>query len=374
MSILITNSRIFDGESPNPIEGMSVLIEDNKISRIEPNIPAPAGATTLDASGKTLIPGLIDAHWHSMFNFCTVSQALSYDFGYLTLQAAKAARDTLMRGFTSVRDVGGNVFPIAKAANEGLIEGPRVYPSGSFITQTSGHADFRGSNDVPENEGTPLDYLGRTGHVLIADGVPQAIKRTREVLRMGATQIKIMAGGGVTSLYDHLDVSEYTFEEIKAIVDVAHTWNTYVAAHIFTDHAIQTAVKAGIKSVEHGNLIQQKETLQMMKDNDVWLSAQPILNDEDALQFEDPYSTQKFIAVTDGTDRNYTQAKEMGVKIAFGTDCLFDPASAKTQGKLLAKMKRWFTPYEALKMATSTNAELLALCGLAILILRGHLA
>ena len=172
-----------------------------------------------------------------------------------------------------------------------------------------------------------------------------------------------MAGGGVTSLYDHLDVSEYTFEEIKAIVDVAHTWNTYVAAHIFTDHAIQTAVKAGIKSVEHGNLIQQKETLQMMKDNDVWLSAQPILNDEDALQFEDPYSTQKFIAVTDGTDRNYTQAKEMGVKIAFGTDCLFDPASAKTQGKLLAKMKRWFTPYEALKMATSTNAELLALCG-----------
>jgi len=161
----------------------------------------------------------------------------------------------------------------------------------------------------------------------------------------------------------HTDEVTDTFEEMKAIVDVAKTWNTYVAAHIFTDAAIQTAVRAGVKTIEHGNLIKEKKTLQMMKDNGVWLSAQPILDDEDGLKFENPISTQKFIQVTDGTDGNYKLAKEMGVKIAFGTDLLFDPASAARQGKMLAKMKQWFTPYEALKMATSDNAELLALSG-----------
>ena len=159
----------------------------------------------------------------------------------------------------------------------------------------------------------------------------------------------------------HTDEVTDTFEEMKAIVDVAKTWNTYVVAHIFTDAAIQTAVRAGVKTIEHGNLIKEKKTLQMMKDNGVWLSAQPILDDEDGLKFENPISTQKFIQVTDGTDGNYKLAKEMGVKIAFGTDLLFDPASAARQGKMLAKMKQWFTPYEALKMATSDNAELLAL-------------
>ena len=137
---------------------------------------------------------------------------------------------------------------------------------------------------------------------------------------------------------------------MKAVVDAAKNWNTYVAAHIFTDEAIQIAIKAGVKSIEHGNLIKDPETL-MMKDNGVWLSAQPILNDEDALKFENPISTQKFIEATDGTDRTYRMAKEIGVKIAFGTDLLFDPASASRQGKMLAKLQRWFTPYEALKIA-----------------------
>ncbi len=168
-----------------------------------------------------------------------------------------------------------------------------------------------------------------------------------------------MAGGGVTSLYDPLDVSEFTFEELKAIVDVAKTWNTYVAAHIFTDDAIQGAIKAGIKSIEHGNLIQKKETLQMMGDSDAWLSAPPILNDEAALKFEDPRSTQKFLTVTEGTDRNYTLAKEMGVKIAFGTDCLFDPS------RWSGRASCWpadpvVHPYEALKIATHDNAQLLS--------------
>lgn len=196
----------------------------------------------------------------------------------------------------------------------------------------------------------------------MADGVDEVTKRAREVMRMGASQIKISGGGGVSSVYDPLDVRQFTVDEIEAFVEVADTYNTYVASHIFTDEAAQVAIKAGVKSIEHGFLMTD-ETLQMMKDNDVWLSMQPLLNDEDAFVFDDPVSTQKWIDVTNGTDAIYTNAKRIGVKIAFGTDMLFDPALTEKQGAFLAKLERWFTPYEVLKMATSTNAELLELSG-----------
>ncbi|WP_394229840.1 amidohydrolase family protein [Shewanella colwelliana] len=197
---------------------------------------------------------------------------------------------------------------------------------------------------------------------MTADGVDDVIKRTRENLRMGATQIKISGGGGVSSAYDDIDVQQYTYEEMKAAVDVAKTWNTYVAAHIFTDDAVQTALKAGVKSIEHGMLILSKKTWKMMKKQDAWLSIQPLLNDEDALVFDNAYSTEKFERVTSGTDNAYKTAKKMGINMAFGTDALFDPKAA-AQGKMLAKLKNWFTPYEALKIATSENARLLALSG-----------
>lgn len=261
-----------------------------------------------------------------------------------------------------MRDVGGNPFAIKQVTDEGLYPGPRVFLSGPPISQTSGHFDFRGKNDTPANMTDPLSYWERNALIMIADGVPEVIKRARENLRMGASQLKIATGGGVSSTYGPLDVQEYTFNEIKAVVEVADTWNTYVAAHVFTDKAVQNSIKAGVKTIEHGFLIDDK-TLQMMKDNDVWLSLQPLLDDEDALKFDNPYSTAKYEAVTQGTDRVYTAAKKIGVKVAFGTDMLFDPEAAAKQGKFLAKLKRWYTPYEALKMATSTNAELLALSG-----------
>lgn len=130
------------------------------------------------------------------------AKLLQSDVAYINLYAAKANADALLRGFTTVRDVGGNVFGLKKVTDEGLIDGPRIFPSGGYISQTSGHGDFRGPNDVPENPGQPLDYFQRSGHTLIADGLPEVIKRTREVLRMGSSQIKVMAGGGVSSFYD----------------------------------------------------------------------------------------------------------------------------------------------------------------------------
>jgi len=309
------------------------------------------------------MPGLIDAHWHTMFNFWPISKVMGANFGALSIAAAKHSGEQLLRGFTTVRDVGGNVFGVKMAIDSGLADGPRIYPSGPYIGQTSGHGDFRGPNEVPENPGTPLDYMQRVGHSLIADGVPDVIKRSREILRMGASQIKAMAGGGVSSLYDPLDVTEYTFEEAKAIVDVAKTWNTYVAIPANTDAAIRMWAQAGALSVEHGFFIEE-DTAKLMASKGMWWSMQPMeAHGEDAFHFESPISMAKYEACVAGLDKVVALARKYNVKTAFGTDLLFDPKLAAKEGKFLAKLSKWYTPYEVLKMATSDNAELLALSG-----------
>jgi len=357
-AVLITNANIFDGQNENLAMGMSVLIEGNKITKIAKSISAPEGATVLDANGKTLMPGLTDAHWHVMFNTPSIPMLMNTDFQYLSLVGAKSCHDVLMQGFTTVRDVGGNPFGIKKAIDQGMIDGPRIYPSGPMISQTSGHSDNRSPND-PE---VPI-YLEKMHMLAVADGVPDVIKMVRENLRMGATQIKIAAGGGVSSNYDPLDVTEYTFEEMKAAVDVAKTWNTYVAIHANTDDAIQMGIKAGIMSVEHGFLMKE-ETLKLMSEKGVWFSMQPLLNDEDAIPFpKGSENERKWIEVTDGTANVIGYAKKYSVKTAFGTDVLFDVKLLEKHGKLLAKLKNWYTPYEALKMATYDNFQLFKMCG-----------
>jgi len=353
---LIQNARIFDGKNEKLAEGMSVLVEGNKISKIAKSIPAPAGATVINANGRVLMPGLIDAHWHVMFSEPTFPELLNSDVSWLTLVGMRGARDTLMRGFTTVRDVGGSPFAIKKAIDRGMIEGPRIYPSGPNISQTSGHSDGR----HPADPGTPV-YLEKANQLRLADGVPDVLLAVRENLRMGASQIKISIGGGVSSAYDPLDVGSYTFEEVKAAVDAARSWNTYVAVHANTDDAIRMGIEAGVRSIEHGFLLGE-DTLKLMASKGVWLSIQPLLNDEDAFPFTGE-NQRKWIEATDGTDKVYKLAKKHNVKIAFGTDLLFDPTLGPKQGKFLAKLKRWFTPAEVLRMATSTNAELLALSG-----------
>jgi len=360
--VLFTNVNVFDGVNEKRIMNANVLVEGNLIKQVSTaKIDAP-GATVIDAGGRTLMPGLIDAHWHVLFNSIPQAALLQSDFAHMVIMGTKSAEASLMRGFTSVRDVGGNTFSIKKAIDQDVYPGPRIYPSGAMISQTGGHADFNPYTAVPTDDPDALSYLERNGVAMRADGKAQLMLRVRENLRMGASQIKIATGGGVSSLYDPLDVSEFSEEEIAAAVTVAENWGTYVATHTFTDRATQIAIKAGIKSVEHGFLLSD-ETLQIMKDKGVWLSIQPLLNDEDAFTFADPVSTAKWIKVTQGTDRVYKAAKRIGVRIAFGTDILFDPAVAAKEGKFLAKLKRWFTPYEVLKMATSDNAELLALSG-----------
>jgi len=359
---LITNTNIFDGKSEKLANGMSVLIEGNKITKIAKSITAPEGSTVIDAKGKTLMPGLIDAHYHISYSQFSVPEFMASDIEMYTIKSTISAENTLMRGFTTIRDMGGTPFSVKKAIDQGLIDGPRLYLSGAPISQTSGHFDARDSTAVPSNPDDPLYYWNRNAVFMIADGPSDVLKRVRENLRMGATQIKLATGGGVSSYYDPLDVTEYTTEELKAAVDAAADFNTYVAVHVNTDKATRRSLEAGVKSIEHGFLMSDK-TLKLMRDKGAWLSIQPLLNDEDAFDFPDADRHGKWIQVTDGTDHVYKAAKELGVKMAFGSDIVWTPGLDVKQGKFLAKLKRWFTPYEALKMATSTNAEILAMCG-----------
>ena len=180
---------------------------------------------------------------------------------------------------------------------------------------------------------------------------------------MGATQVKAMAGGGVTSLYDPLDVTEYTFEEAKAVCDVAKTWNTYVMIHANTDAAIRMWIDAGAKSVEHGFYIEE-ETAKLMAKKGIWWCVQPMETEgEDAFVFENPISTAKYVELVSALEDAVKNTKKYKVKTAYGSDALFDPKLADKQGKFLAKLQKWYTPYEVLKMATSNGAELIKMCG-----------
>jgi imidazolonepropionase-like amidohydrolase len=277
--------------------------------------------------------------------------------------AAQEARNTLMRGFTSVRDLSGPSFSLKKAIDMGVATGPRIWPSGAMISQTSGHGDYRKATEISSQPNGPLSYAEKVGASAIADSPDEVRKRSREQLMFGASQLKLAAGGGVFSNFDPIDVSEYTEAEFRAAVEAAENWGTYVTVHAYTPRAIQTAIRGGVKCIDHGQLMDEP-TAKMMADRGIWLSIQPFLEDEDYIVF--PKGSEKYtrqMQVVQGTEAAIALAKKYRLKTAFGTDILFDPKLTARQGAQLAKMVRWYTPAEVLIMATSTNAELLALSG-----------
>ena len=309
------------------------------------------------------MPGLIDAHYHVMFAGIPLLAAMTGDIGYLHQVAGREATGVLLRGFTTIRDLGGPSFGLKRAIDEGVLLGPRIYPSGAFISQTSGHGDFRLLNELPREPNAPLSYTERIGAAAIADGVDQVLLRTREQLMRGASQIKLMAGGGVSSSYDPLDVTQYTEAEIRAAVGAAEDWGTYVTVHAYTPRAVQRAIAAGVKCIDHGQLADEA-TARLMAEKGIWWSLQPFLDDEDAPRYpEGSANRKKLLEMTSGTDNAYKLAIKYKVKTAWGSDILFDPKLGERQGKQLTKLTRWYTPAQILKMATADNAELLALSG-----------
>jgi imidazolonepropionase-like amidohydrolase len=360
---LFQNVRIFDGRSSTLSAPSNVLVKGGIIERISAGpIAVDANVRIIAAGGRVLMPGLIDAHWHAFMAATPQMVLMTADPNYLQLLAARQAEATLMRGFTTVRDLGGPVFGLKRAIDEGVTIGPRIYPSGAFISQTSGHGDFRFSFEVPRLPGGPLSHSEVEGIAAIADSPDEVRLRTREQLRRGASQIKLMAGGGVASPYNPIESTQYTEPEIRAAVEAADNWGTYVTVHAYTPRAIRQALAAGVKCIEHGQLIDEP-TAKLLADDGIWWSLQPLLDDEDAPPLVNPVSQKKALEVFAGTDNAYQLAKKYNVKTAFGTDILFDARLTTRQGAILAKMVRWYTPAETLKMATADNGALMALSG-----------
>ncbi|HIK45794.1 MAG TPA: amidohydrolase family protein [Leptolyngbyaceae cyanobacterium M65_K2018_010] len=366
-AVLFENVRIFDGVSDTLTAPSNVLVVGNTIQAIDTRplpIPADIGVVRINGEGRVLMPGLIDAHTHIFMETTSEEDLIAATTSpeRLFQRAQENATAMVMRGFTSVRDMAGPVFQLKRAIDQGDVVGPRIWPSGAMISQTSGHGDFRQLSELPRTPTSELSLAEKFGVSAIADGVPEVLRRTREQLMLGASQVKLAAGGGVSSLYDPIDVAQYTEEELRAAVEAAEDWNTYVAVHAYTPRAIQKSIRAGVKCIEHGQLMDEA-TARMMAENDVWLSMQPFLDDEDANPKPDPVSRAKQLEVAEGTDRAYNLAKQYNLKTAWGTDNLFNPEGATRQGAKLAKLVRWYSPAEVLRMATSTNATLLALSG-----------
>lgn len=361
--ILFSNVRVFDGNSGQLSEPVNVLIRGNKIQEINSkNISISGNAVRIDGKGKTLMPGLIDVHVHLTFGALSKEEMMSPDFNMNTAmqKVSQSAEATLMRGFTSVRDAGGPIFPLKTAIDRQQIKGPRIWPSGATISQTAGHGDFRTPDERSRRFFGKPSKAEEFGATFIADGRDEVLTATRENLRFGASQIKVMAGGGTSTAYDPVDVTQYTFDEIKAAVDAAEDWGTYVMVHAYTPRAVRRAIDAGVKCIEHGQLLDE-ETLQLMADKGIWLSTQNLIESSSGM---DEMRMEKRKPVIEGQKKVWPMAKRLNVKLAWGTDFLFEPELNKEQNSYILKLQPWFTNAEILKMVTHDNAQLLQLSGL----------
>ncbi|HLR82813.1 MAG TPA: amidohydrolase family protein [Paenalcaligenes sp.] len=359
--IVLTNLKLFDGTGSAPQKGLQVLIVGNKVQDIlEQDADTPEQAHVIDCAGKLLMPGLIDMHWHSMLAGLNQTRALTSPIGYLYYTAAAEAERTLMRGFTTIRDAGGPSFALKSAIDEGLISGPRIYPSGAMITQTSGHGDFRFINELPRDSWANTSFIERAGVAMIADGRAEVLRRVREQLMQGASQIKMLAGGGVASLYDPLNSVQFTEDELTAAVQAAEDYDTYVMTHVYMPKGIQRAIRSGVQCIEHGQLADE-ESVKMMQDHGVWWSLQPFLQDKDSNEYVNPVQIADQKRVAEGTVRAYELAQKYDINTGWGTDILFNPKKTSTQGAQLAKLTRFYDPLVLLRQATAQNARMLAL-------------
>lgn len=360
--LLLTNLRLFDGRNLRLRDDVDVLVDGGKILDLPARGQGPEEAERIDCGGRAVIPGLIDSHWHATLTSVTEAVALTADPAFIHLVAAREAGATLQRGFTTVRDVGGPSFALKMAIDRGIFPGPRMFPAGAMISQTSGHGDFRMIHEIPRAPRNALSHAEEMGVSAIADGADAVLMRAREQLMKGASQIKMMAGGGVSSHYDPIDVTQYLERELRAGVEAAADWGTYVCVHVYTPEGIKRSIRAGVKSIEHGQLTDE-EAVRMMQGEGVFWSLQPFLGDEDSNPKDRPEQRAKQKLVAEGTVQAYEWAEKHGIKTAWGTDILMNPKGPPTQGRQLAKIARFYDPLTALRTATGNAGELLAMSG-----------
>lgn len=361
--VLFANVNIFNGTDGELI-GADVLVEGNLIKEIGQNLQA-SGATIVDGGGRTLMPGLMDAHVHLALVRRPSEILNQYDWMYVGALANEQAEEMLLRGFTTVRDIGGPTVGLHRAIEEGQIIGPRLFSSGPYITQTSGHGDFRNYNDLHPGIYGQYSLMEMQGWLIMADGPAEVTRAVREALRYGAKQIKMMAGGGVSSPYDPLHTIQGGPEEFSAAVRAAEQWGTYVAVHAYTDEAVRQAVEAGVKSIEHGPFLTQK-TMKLMAKNDVFLAptARISLTTPEVVGLDPTSSTaEKLRQVNQGASNQLKWAKQYGVTLVFSTDQFGAPENFKIQSDEFLTLAEVFEPIEVLRMATSNVAALLELSG-----------
>ncbi|MEZ8296240.1 amidohydrolase family protein [Vibrio splendidus] len=360
MKKLITNANVFNGVDNNLIENVSILIEDNLITQIGEIDPTIADET-IDAQGGTVMPGLIDAHVHITLSapFNVIDTMTREE---VAIRSAKISEEMLMRGFTTIRDVAGNTLGLKNGIDKGYATGPRILPSMAAISQTCGHSDYR-QNQAQErlangHEDSPMMKLGA---MKVADGRSEVLKAVREQLFMGASQIKIMAGGGASSTFDPLDTLQFTSEEMKAAVDAASDYGTYVAAHIHTSDAMRRAAEAGVMSFEHATIMDD-DIAEIIKEKGIWVipsyfTSSLIAERKIPLPNEETY--RKTERVGKAMFKSAELIKKYDIQnIAFGTDCVGETNVHATQLNELGAIEQVFDTITALRMATSNCGRL----------------
>ncbi|GAA5543007.1 MULTISPECIES: metal-dependent hydrolase family protein [Brucella/Ochrobactrum group] len=353
---------LFDGKSDSLRADVQILVEGNKIVAVDTtNSAPPEGATVVNCGGRVLMPGLIDAHWHTLYAAVPLNVLLTGDPAGIFASSTAEAERTLERGFTTVRDMGGPVFTFKQAIDNGIIPGPRIYPSGAMITTTGGHGDLRMPFEVPRG-GNELSLGEKIGGAAIVDDAGSLKMRVREQLMQGASQVKLVGGGGVSTPRSPLDMSTFDENEIRAANDVARDWNTYMTVHAYAPHTVQRSLNVGVGCIEHAHLMDD-ETARMFVDKNVWLSTQPFLSMDDTGTLTGP-SAERAQQLFAATPRMYELIRKHGVKTAWGSDILFSPQLAPRQSFMLTHLSQWYSNAEALRMATSGNAELLTLSNL----------
>jgi len=355
--IVLENCTLLDCESGEMRPDINLLIDGERIAELDDARLGGRDARRIDLGGRTLMPGLIDAHVHvtaTMMDFKRIAEEP------LTLTAARAQpimRGMLQRGFTTVRDAGGADWGLASAVENGLFEGPRLFVSGRALSQTGGHGDLR--SRTWSGDGCAC-CVANAEIAVLADGVPAVQKAAREQFRVGATQIKIMGSGGVASPTDPIDNLQYSDDEIRAIVWEARAWHTYVMAHVYTAEAIARVVRLGVRSVEHGNLV-DREAAATIVEHDAFMV--PTLITYEALHREGKQwgmprvSLDKLDTVRDAGLRSLEITRDAGVKTGFGTDLLGE--THHYQSGEFSLRAQVLSPIDVIRGATLVNAELL---------------
>ncbi|HEY9357260.1 MAG TPA: amidohydrolase family protein [Arthrobacter sp.] len=353
-ALVIRNASVLD-VAAGTYRTADVVSVNGKIQSVEPDAQAPDGALTIDGTGKYVIPGLIDAHVHVVASSADFRSLTYTPPSYVYAQTARIMGAMLRRGFTTVRDLSGADFGLARAQSEGLLEGPKLHFCGHALSQTGGHGDMR----LPGEDHDP-NSRGCCGIGKVADGVDAVRAAARDEIRKGAHHIKIMASGGVSSPTDRIDSTQYSMDEMRAAVEEAEAANRYVAAHAYTARAINRALEAGVRSIEHGNLLDE-ESLRLFLEKDAFLVPTLVTYwalKEEGREFgltEEMWAKVDSV-LTSGLDA-IARAHEAGVKMAFGSDLLGGMHRHQNeQFRLLGKVQ---PAIDAIRSATTTAAQLL---------------